>query len=41
MLPARVPPEDVRELLDVDPPSDFDPIDQQASWLLLYGIGAL
>ncbi len=41
VLPGRVPPEQVGELLDVDPPSDFDPIDLQAKWLLMYGIGVL
>lgn len=40
-LPAPVPPDQMRELVDVEPPPDLEPVDRQAQWLLLYGIGAL
>lgn len=40
-LPDPVRLDQVTELVDLVPPADFDPIDQQARWLLLYGIGTL
>ncbi len=40
-LPAPVRLEDLTELQDVVPPPDLEPIDRQAQWLVLYGIGVL
>lgn len=40
-LPDSVRLDELTELQDVVPPPDLEPIDQQAQWLLLYGIGVL
>lgn len=40
-LPDQVRIDQVTELVDLVPPADFDPIDEQARWLLIYGFGTL